>query len=183
MFCSFAAAADSGACCPALFSTHSPNSLGINHRLSPSPPTLPGEDAQPGLGQPQLPPKQEFCLSFSVFSSSTGILCSEKPPVPPTLSWHHLVLLCTMTCFLWGLFAFFSQTRERQRNTLFALGVNHPPLRHADFISWGAFVWQVRGRLSFQFGFGFFPRDGFLTASAEMMKGFRGLLILTAIIR
>lgn len=51
----------------------------------------------------------------------------ETPSPLPRSHPRHLVTVCTMTRFLCGLFAFFSQTQERERNTLFALGINYPP--------------------------------------------------------
>lgn len=66
---------------------------------------------QPTLGRTPSPP--------------TRILCRRNPP--PALPRSIWLRFCTVTRFLCGLFAFYSQTRERERNTLFALGMYHPP--------------------------------------------------------
>lgn len=98
----FAAAADRGVlpCCFPL--TAPPLSVSVTDF-----PSFPQGGSQPGLGQPQPSPKQEFSLlPFSVFSSFTGTLCSEKAPVPshaltaPSGSaLHHDVLPLGFICF------------------------------------------------------------------------------------
>lgn len=69
-------------------------------------------------------------MPFSVFPSLTGILCSEKPPVPshalrapsaPAL--HHDVFPLAFI----GFFFLAKPERCRETNTLFALGMEHPP--------------------------------------------------------
>lgn len=83
---------------------------------------------------PQPPASRFRCRAFPCPSPPRGGLpalrhascAAETPPALPRPHPRHLVTVCTMTRFLCGLFAFFSQTQERERNTLFALGMNHP---------------------------------------------------------
>lgn len=62
-------------------------------------------------GNPQCHPNKScLCCLSQCSPPSQASSVQRNPPCPPTLCLHHLLLLCTMTCFLWGLFAVFSQT-------------------------------------------------------------------------
>lgn len=107
---------------PALlqFTFHSPQQSRFQSQAFPLSPAHPRVPAQAGARR-SLPVPGALL--------DTHVPLGETPSPLPRSHPRHLVTVCTMTRFLCGLFAFFSQTREREgeRNTLFALGRNRPP--------------------------------------------------------